>query len=234
MKGKLYLIPCTLGDTPPENDIPDSVRSQVQHLRHFIVEKESTARRYIKKLLPSYPIQEAVLYPIDKHQPGQDYRKMLDAAENGHDMGLLSEAGCPCIADPGSEIVRLAQDSGITVKPLTGPSSILLSLMASGLNGQNFAFNGYLPFDKQARQKKLRELENKILREDQTQLFMDTPFRNNQLLSEVVQTCRPDLRLCIATDITLQQEKITTRSVAEWRQRLPDLHKRPVMFALGR
>jgi len=232
MKGKLYLIPCTLGPVSPSRDIPLRVAEITRSLKHFIVEDERSARRYIKALLPDYPISEATLYLLDKHNPQNNQKSFIKPLTEGISMGLLSEAGCPAIADPGEEIVALAQQSNITVVPLVGPSSILLTLMASGLNGENFAFTGYLPIDKSARNTRLKDLELKALK-GQTQLFMDTPFRNNQLLNDILTHCQPTLRLCIGTNLTLDNERITTKTLAEWKKHVPDLHKQLVMFALG-
>ncbi|MES2627807.1 MAG: SAM-dependent methyltransferase [Bacteroidota bacterium] len=233
MKGKLYLIPCSLGGTPSA-DLGPRVADTIASLSHFIVENERSARRFIKALLPSYPIADATLYLIDKHNVQANIKTFLDPCESGISVGLLSEAGCPAIADPGEEVVELAHQKNIIVVPLVGPSSILLTLMGSGLNGENFAFSGYLPIDKSARVKKIKELEQKALKENQTQLFMDTPFRNNQLLEDVLLNCSPALRVCIGTDLTLDSERINTRTVAEWKKNTPDLHKRLVMFGMGR
>lgn len=233
MKGKLYLIPCTLGGENPSADLSGRVGETISTLNYFIVENERSARRFIKALLPSYPISEATLFLIDKHNVQKDLAAFLKPAELGHSIGLLSEAGCPAIADPGEEVVKLAHEAGIQVIPLVGPSSILLTIMSSGLNGENFAFNGYLPIDKTARIKKLKELEQKVVRENQTQLFMDTPFRNNQLLEDVLVTCAGNLQLCIATDLTLETENIKTKSLSTWKQKKPELHKKLVMYALG-
>lgn len=234
MKGKLYLLPCTLGGEVPAADLSGRVGETIASLSHFIVENERSARRFIKSLLPSYPISEATLYLIDKHNVQKDLASFLKPCESGVSVGLLTEAGCPAIADPGEEVVRIAHEKGIQVVPLVGPSSILLTIMASGLNGENFAFNAYLPIDKNARIKRLKDLEHKALKENQTQLFMDTPFRNNQLLEDVLTNCSPSLQLCIATDLTLPTEKIYTKSLAQWKSKKPELHKKLVMFALGK
>lgn len=234
MKGNIYLIPCPLGETPVTRDIPDVVFEAVKNIRHFIVERERSARRFLKHMQLPYPISEAVLYELDKHNPGQHLKNFIAPALEGEHIGVISEAGCPAVADPGALVIRLAHQLGLKVIPLTGPSSILLALMGSGLNGQNFSFNGYLPIEKAQRSKKLRELENRIVREDQTQLFMDTPFRNNQLLQELILNCSPALHLCIATELTLPGEVITTKTLAEWKKHPPELHKKLVMFVMGK
>ncbi len=234
MKGKLYLLPCTLGGENTASDLSGRVPETISSLSHFIVENERSARRFIKSLLPSYPISEATLFLIDKHNVQKDLSSFLKPCDDGHSIGLLSEAGCPAIADPGEEVVRIAHEKGIQVVPLVGPSSILLTIMASGLNGENFAFNAYLPIDKTARAKKIKELEQKAILENQTQLFMDTPFRNNQLLEDVLLNCSPSLQLCIATDLTLPSEKINTKPLSAWKSKKPELHKKLVMFALGK
>ncbi len=233
MKGKLYLIPCTLGDVSPANDVSARATEVTNSLKHFIVEDERSARRFIKALIPTYPISEATLYLLDKHDVNANLQQFVAPLLNGISMGLISEAGCPAIADPGEEVVAIAQEKGITVVPLVGPSSILLTLMASGLNGENFAFSGYLPIDKTARASKIKDLEQKVLKGNQTQLFMDTPFRNNQLLADVLTNCSGKLKLCIGTNLTLANEKISTKTVADWKKQSPDLHKQLVMFALG-
>ncbi len=234
MKAKLYLLPCPLGDISPDNDISQRVFKTAQMLRHFVVEREKTARRFLKQLNLPYPISEAQLFEIDKHNAKQNLSELIAPLLNGHSMGLISEAGCPAIADPGAEIVKLAQQKGFEVVPLVGPSSILLALMGSGFNGQSFAFNGYLPIDKSERSKKLKQLEHRVLIENQSQLFMDTPFRNNQLLDDLIQCCNASTQLCIAIDITLDSESINTQTLAYWAKNKPNLHKRLVMFVLGK
>lgn len=233
MKGKLYLIPCSIGGEKVSEEVNQRVVHTLSSLRHFIVENERSARRFIRALIPDFPIDDSQFKLIDKHNLPSEYSSFLKPCKEGNSVGLISEAGCPAIADPGEEIVAAAHHLKITVVPLVGPSSILLTVMGSGLNGENFAFNGYLPIDKVARARKLKQLEHKVIHEKQTQLFMDTPFRNNQLLHDVLTTCQDTLKLCIATDLTLPSEHIGTVTLAEWKQIKPDLHKRLVMFALG-
>lgn len=234
MKAKLYLLPCPLGDVDPSRDVSKAVYEAAQQLRHFVVEREKTARRFLKQLDLPYPISEAQLYEIDKHNANQDLNQLIAPLLNGQSMGLISEAGCPAVADPGAEIVKIAQQKGISVVPLVGPSSILLALMAAGFNGQSFAFNGYLPIDKNERSKKIKQLEHRVLVENQTQLFMDTPFRNEQLLDDLILNCKPSTMLCIAMDISLENESIKTNTLAYWSKNKPKLHKHLVMFVLGK
>lgn len=232
MKGKLYLIPSTLGDGPVPDVIPDNVNKIINTINFFIVENERTARRYLLKLGLEKPVDELTFFILNKHtKPGEIY-DFLRPAQKGRDTGLLSEAGCPCVADPGSPIVRLAHEKNIPVLPLTGPSSILLALMASGLNGQNFCFNGYLPKKRPERIKKIKLLENLSSQENQTQIFMETPYRNMHVLEDIVCACHADTLLCIAADITLENEFIKTKTIKEWKKSLPEINKRPTIFLL--
>lgn len=232
--GSLYLIPVTLGeDSDPALVLPPTVKPLINRCAEFIVEDERSARRFLKKAGLERPLQEVKLYPIGKHAETQDYTHYLYTALQGKDMGLLSEAGCPGVADPGADIVRLAHEKGIRVVPLVGPSSLLLALMASGMNGQSFCFHGYLPIDKQERRQKLKELERIAKQKKQTQLFIETPFRNDQLLDEVLATCEPGTLLCIACDLTLETELVKTKTVAAWKKEKPDLRKRPAVFLIG-
>ncbi len=230
-KGKIYLIPTTLGDTNPLQVVAAPVADVIKNIHHYIVENEKHARRYLRKLDIPQPIDTLTLYPLNKHTAPEDLPTYLKPALNGENMGVISEAGCPGVADPGSEIVRLAHEKNIAVVPLVGPSSILLALMASGMNGQQFAFHGYLPKDRKERIRKLREMEKAAGR--QTQLFMDTPFRNNHVLEDLLQTCAPTTRLCIAADITLPSEYIKTQTIQQWKKTTVNLHKRPCIFLLG-
>ncbi len=230
--GKLYLIPTLLGDNEPLGVLPLTVKQTVEQLTHFIVENERTARRFIKKITPRKSQPSLVLFPLNKYTEAAAIPEYLAPCLEGIPVGILSEAGCPAIADPGSEIVALAHARGIRVVPLVGPSSIFLALMASGLNGQNFAFNGYLPIETSERKKMLKLLEKRSGESGQSQFFMETPYRNEKLLAELVRTLRKDTLLCIAADLTLESEYIRTKPVADWADHIPDLNKRPAIFGI--
>lgn len=232
MKGKLYLIPTTLGENEPLEVMPYSVRTIVERVDHYIVENEKTARRFIKKITPKKSQPSLVIMKLDKYAEEMETRTYLDACEEGVSVGLLSEAGVPAVADPGATIVKLAHEKGIQVVPLVGPSSILLALMASGMNGQNFAFNGYLPIDKSDRKKAIKELERLSKDKNQSQIFIETPYRNEKMFSDLKATLTPLTRVCIAIDITLPEEYIKTYTIADWKQQKPDLHKRPAIFII--
>lgn len=229
--GDLYLIPNTLGEDNFSFVLPDEVKSVIESLDYFIVENERTARAYIKRLLPDKIQKDIHIEIIDKHTDPLDLPGFLRPIENGKNAGIISEAGVPCIADPGAEIVSIAHRKGIKVVPLVGPSSILLALMASGFNGQQFAFRGYLPFDHQIR-KRVFQAMNKDIKDGITQIFMETPYRNNKLLDELLKIMHPETKLCIACDITLENEYIRTKTIANWVGSLPDLHKRPTIFLI--
>ena len=229
--GNLYLIPNTLGEDNFSFILPDEVKSVIESLDYFIVENERTARAYIKRLLPDKIQKDIHIEIIDKHTDPLDLPGFLKPIENGKNAGIISEAGVPCIADPGAEIVSIAHRKGLKVIPLVGPSSILLALMASGFNGQQFAFRGYLPFDQQIR-KRVFQAMNKDIKDGITQIFMETPYRNNKLLDELLKIMHPETKLCIACDITLENEYIRTKTIADWVGSLPDLHKRPTIFLI--
>ena len=229
--GDLYLIPNTLGEDNFSFVLPDEVKSVIESLDYFIVENERTARAYIKRLLPNKIQKDIHVEIIDKHTDPLDLPGFLRPIENGKNAGIISEAGVPCIADPGAEIVSIAHRKGLKVIPLVGPSSILLALMASGFNGQQFAFRGYLPFDQQIR-KRVFQAMNKDIKDGITQIFMETPYRNNKLLEELLKIMHPETKLCIACDITLENEYIRTKTIANWVGSLPDLHKRPTIFLI--
>ena len=229
--GNLYLIPNTLGEDNFSFILPDEVKSVIESLDYFIVENERTTRAYIKRLLPDKIQKDIHVEIIDKHTDPLDLPGFLKPIENGKNAGIISEAGVPCIADPGAEIVSIAHRKGLKVIPLVGPSSILLALMASGFNGQQFAFRGYLPFDQQIR-KRVFQAMNKDIKDGITQIFMETPYRNNKLLDELLKIMHPETKLCIACDITLENEYIRTKTIANWVGRLPDLHKRPTIFLI--
>lgn len=229
--GDLYLIPNTLGEDNFSFVLPDEVKSVIESLDYFIVENERTARAYIKRLLPDKIQKDIHVEIIDKHTDPLDLPGFLRPIENGKNAGIISEAGVPCIADPGAEIVSIAHRKGLKVIPLVGPSSILLALMASGFNGQQFTFRGYLPFDQQIR-KRVFQAMNKDIKDGITQIFMETPYRNNKLLDELLKIMHPETKLCIACDITLENEYIRTKTIANWVGSLPDLHKRPTIFLI--
>jgi 16S rRNA (cytidine1402-2'-O)-methyltransferase len=229
--GTVYLIPTTLGDVSPEETIPSSVNEVVNTISHYVVENEKHARRYLKKLNISKPLDQIKLLPLNKRTRPEEISRYLSPAVNGFNMGVISEAGCPGVADPGADIVKLAHEKGLKVVPLSGPSSILMSLMASGMNGQQFTFHGYLPKERKDRVRKIREIEKNI--RFGTQIFMDTPYRNMHVLEDIINTCSPDSLLCIACDITLPTEMIRTQPVKEWKKLKVDLNKRPCMFLLG-
>jgi len=230
----LYLIPTTLcEDAPLEMVIPLGNKEIIERIEHFIVENVRTARRFIRRLCPEKNIDLIMFYEINEHIPLETIASYLLPLEKGIDMGVLSEAGCPAIADPGTEIVRLAHTRGIEVKPLVGASSILLSLMASGLNGQNFAFNGYLPIEAMERKRKLKMLEDRALREHQTQIFIETPYRNQSLLEMILQVCRSSTMLCVAQMLTGKNENVSSQTIAQWRQKKRMLPKEPCIFLIG-
>ncbi|MDR1121174.1 MAG: SAM-dependent methyltransferase [Dysgonamonadaceae bacterium] len=232
MKASLYLIPVPLGDSPIERVLPAYNRKIILDIKYFIVENERTARRFLKKTDPSIDVDALTFYLLNKHTVPEEVSSFLRPLEEGFAMGILSEAGCPAIADPGSEVVKIAQQKQIPVIPLVGPSSILLSLMASGFNGQRFAFSGYLAVDPEQRIRELKSLEQKIYNENQTQIFIETPYRNNKLIETVLKTCKPATKLCIAANITAANECIQTRSIKEWMGKVPDLSKQECIFLL--
>jgi 16S rRNA (cytidine1402-2'-O)-methyltransferase len=231
--GTLYLIPCTLGDTPAEQVLPQHTINIARNLSYFVVEQAKTARQFLSALKPVQPIQSLHMENLNEHTTQNELVGLLAPLLAGHDVGIISEAGCPGIADPGAELVNLAHRKGIRVIPLVGPSSILLALMASGLNGQCFAFHGYLPIEEGERKKMIAALEAESSKRNQTQLFIETPYRNEKLFHALLANCHPQTRLCIAADITLPTEQIVTRSIAQWKaQAAPQLGKRPSMFLL--
>ena len=232
--GNLYLIPNLLGESEMAQVLPAHVREVVLLCKHFIVENAKNARHFIKQIAPEHPQSELELFVLNKHTPEEDKQSFLSPCLAGLPMGIISDAGCPAIADPGSDVVRLAHRKGIRVVPLVGPSSLLLSLMASGLNGQSFAFNGYLPIDKSERKAALKRLEKKAKEERQSQLFIETPYRNEALFEEMLQLLSPQTSLCVATNVTLSQESIHTYTIAEWKHKRKGLQldKQPTIFIL--
>ena len=232
MKPALYLIPVTLSDVPLSQVLPAANIEMVRGIRHFIVENVRSARRFLKRCDRDIDIDGLTFYELNRHTDPKDIASYLAPLETGQPMGIISEAGCPAIADPGADVVAIAQRRGLTVIPLVGPSSILMGLMASGFNGQSFAFVGYLPIEAQARARRLKELEQRIMRDDQTQIFIETPYRNNTLLADLVKHLPGNLRLCVASDITGENERIVTHTIAQWAAQKPDFGKIPTIFLL--
>ena len=231
--GTLYLIPITLGETTnPMDVLPQTVKRSIEMLDIFIVENEKTARKFIKSICPEKKQSDLILYPLNKHTTTSEYKEYIKPLLEGKSVGVMSEAGCPGVADPGAVIVDLAHKRNIKVTPLVGPSSILLSLMASGMNGQSFAFNGYLPIDKSDKKTTLKALEKLSQDKNQSQLFIETPYRNNQLLQDMVQILQPNTLVCVACDITLETEFIQTKPASQWKNTKEDLHKRPCIFII--
>ena len=230
--GTLYLIPITLGDSNPHDILPLTVKRAIELLDTYVVENEKVARRFIKGIAPEKKQAELTLFPLNKHTEKKEHYNYIQPLLEGKSMGLMSDAGCPGVADPGAAIVSLAHEKNIKVVPLVGPSSILLSLMASGMNGQSFAFNGYLPIEKSDKKHALKQLERLSQDKNQAQLFIETPYRNNQLLSDLIQILTPQTQLCVACDITLESEYIKTQSISAWSKTKVDLHKRPCIFII--
>lgn len=231
--GSLYLIPVPLGEGGELDAlIPEQARRLAATLHTFVVEHPKTARHFLKQTGTAIPLQEIRMLTLDEHTHHGELEAMLQPLLAGEDVGLLSEAGCPAVADPGANLVRLAHSRNIRVIPLVGPSSILLALMASGLNGQSFAFLGYIPAEKSERVKRIAEIEQSSQRMDQAQIFIETPYRNTQLLQDLVQTCHGETELCIASDLTLPTEFVKTKRIEEWKNKLPDCNKRPTVFLL--
>ncbi len=222
----------TLGDTPIERVIPAYNFEIVSGLKHYIVENVRTARRFLKKCHPKINIDSLTFYELNKHTDKNQIASYLLPIKSGESMGVISEAGCPAVADPGADVVAIAQREGYKVVPLVGPSSMLMAIMASGFNGQSFAFHGYLPIDANERIKTLKQLETRAYNEDQTQLFIETPYRNQKLAQDILQHCKPQTRLCIAMNITCDDEYIVTRNVKSWKGKLPDMHKNPCVFLI--
>lgn len=229
----LYLIPSTLGAADVSFFLPEGTLDVIRGLTHFIVEDAKTARAFLKSCQMPTPQAELDIRELDKHNPDSALRSVMQALEDGHDTGLLSEAGCPGVADPGARIVSEAHRRDYKVVPLTGPSSLLLALMASGLEGQRFCFHGYLPIDKTERMKKIQRMEESARMRHETQLFIETPYRNNQLLADLLQHLSGETRVCIAVDLTTPGESVRTRKVKDWKKQKPELHKRPAVFLIG-
>ena len=231
----LYLIPVTLGETPIEQVLPSYNHEVIMGIRHFIVENIRSARRFLRQTDKSFPIDESTFFEMGKHSDEKLYSSYLQPLREGKPVGVISEAGCPAVADPGADIVKIAQREGLRVVPLVGPSSMSMAVMASGLNGQSFAFNGYLPVEPADRAKRLKALETRAWTEGQTQLFIETPYRNQKMFLSLLSTLRPQTRLCIAAGITTEDEYIRTLHISEWKNmKLPDLSKVPTIFLINK
>jgi 16S rRNA (cytidine1402-2'-O)-methyltransferase len=230
--GKLYLIPTTLGDNNPMDVLPSLNEKIINSINHFIVENEKTTRHFIKKINPEKKQSDLILNILNKRTTVEEIPAFLNPCFEGYSVGLISEAGCPGIADPGADVVALAHKKNIQVVPLVGPSSILLALMASGMNGQSFAFNGYLPIDKSEKKSAIKSFERLSFEKNQSQLFIETPYRNNKLLEDLLQILHGETSLCIACNITLADEMIKTYTVNQWKKNIPDLQNKPTIFII--
>jgi 16S rRNA (cytidine1402-2'-O)-methyltransferase len=233
MEPILYLIPVTLGDTAHSRVLPPYNREVLLSLRYFIVENIRTARRFLKRAEPSVAIERLIFTELNEHTPPELLSGMLVPMAAGESIGVMSEAGCPAVADPGADIVAMAQRKGYHVVPLVGPSSILMALMGSGFNGQNFAFHGYLPVELPKRAERIKAFEARMYAEHETQIFIETPYRNNRLLEDFIRICRPSTQLCVACNITCGDEFIRTLPVGEWAKSRPELNKKPTLFLIG-
>jgi 16S rRNA (cytidine1402-2'-O)-methyltransferase len=230
--GKLYLIPTTMGECNPLDVLPQTVKRTIDFIDHYIVENDKTARKSIKEVNPEKKQADLILFILNKRTETAEHLDFIKPLLEGKNMGLMSEAGCPGVADPGAVIVKLAHEKGIQVIPLVGPSSILLAMMASGMNGQSFTFHGYLPIEKDEKKASFKSLERMSFEKNQSQIFIETPYRNNKLLEDLIQILNPETHLCIATDITLPTEYIKTKKIAAWKKETIDLHKRPTIFII--
>lgn len=231
-KARLYLFPVPMGDSPVDSVLPPANIAIIREVRHFVVENLRSARRFLKSCDRSIDIDSLSMVELNEHTDPADVAPMLDPMAAGHSIGVISEAGCPAVADPGADLVAIAQTRGYEVVPLVGPSSILLSLMGSGFNGQNFAFNGYLPVDTKARGLKLKEMTRRITAERQTQIFIETPYRNNRLIADLCERLPGDFRLCVASDITCSRQSIITRPLSQWKKASYNYDKIPTIFLL--
>ncbi|MGM9818492.1 MAG: SAM-dependent methyltransferase [Paludibacteraceae bacterium] len=232
MTGTLYLIPNLLGESTPERVLPAFNTKIINNIRYYIVENIRTTRRFLKRVDKNIDIDRLTFFELNQHTDPQIIGSYIEPLLHGEDMGIVSEAGCPAVADPGALVVELAQQKNIQVVPLVGPSSILLALMASGFNGQSFSFEGYLPIDNDKRIKRLKVLENRIYTENQTQIFIETPYRNNKIVQDFISHCRPSTKLCIASEITTDNEFIKTKTLGRWKNTCPDLSRKPTIFLL--
>lgn len=232
MEAALYLLPVTLGETTIEKVLPTYNKEIILGIKHFIVEDIRSARRFLKKVERNINIDELTFYPLNKHTSPEDISGYLKPLMEGHPMGVISEAGCPAVADPGADVVAIAQRKNLKVVPLVGPSSIILSVMGSGFNGQSFAFHGYLPIEPNERIKRIKALEQRVYSENQTQLFIETPYRNLKMMEDILKNCRSQTKLCVAANITCEGEFIKTKTVKEWQGKLPDINKIPCIFLI--
>ncbi len=235
MPAALYLIPVTLGETSIEQVLPPYNHEVIMGIRHFVVENIRSARRFLRQTDKAFPIDDCTFFEMGKHADEKQFSQYLQPLREGKSVGVISEAGCPAVADPGADIVRIAQREGLRVVPLVGPNSMIMAVMSSGLGGQSFAFNGYLPVDASDRAKRLKALESRAWTEGQTQLFIETPYRNEKMFQALVSTLRPQTRLCIAAGITTADEYIRTLPISEWKKtKLPDLSKIPAIFLINK
>ena len=235
MLSALYLIPVTLGETSIEQVLPPYNHEVIMGIRHFVVENIRSARRFLRQTDKAFPIDDCTFFEMGKHADEKQFSQYLQPLREGNPVGVISEAGCPAVADPGADIVRIAQREGLRVVPLVGPNSMIMAVMSSGLGGQSFAFNGYLPVDASDRAKRLKALESRAWTEGQTQLFIETPYRNEKMFQALVCTLRPQTRLCIAAGITTADEYIRTLPISEWKKtKLPDLSKIPAIFLINK
>ena len=235
MLSALYLIPVTLGETSIEQVLPPYNHEVIMGIRHFVVENIRSARRFLRQTDKAFPIDDCTFFEMGKHADEKQFSQYLQPLRDGKPVGVISEAGCPAVADPGADIVRIAQREGLRVVPLVGPNSMIMAVMSSGLGGQSFAFNGYLPVDASDRAKRLKALESRAWTEGQTQLFIETPYRNEKMFQALVSTLRPQTRLCIAAGITTADEYIRTLPISEWKKtKLPDLSKIPAIFLINK
>lgn len=235
MPAALYLIPVTLGETSIEQVLPPYNHEVIMGIRHFVVENIRSARRFLRQTDKAFPIDDCTFFEMGKHADEKQFSQYLQPLREGKTVGVISEAGCPAVADPGADIVRIAQREGLRVVPLVGPNSMIMAVMSSGLGGQSFAFNGYLPVDASDRAKRLKALESRAWTEGQTQLFIETPYRNEKMFQALLSTLRPQTRLCIAAGITTADEYIRTLPISEWKKtKLPDLSKIPAIFLINK
>jgi len=234
MEAALYLIPNTLGETSFDSVLPAGNKEIVSNIRHFIVESRKCAVRFLITMDKNFPVDDCTFTELSEHTDArQDLSHILDPLVKGQPMGVISDAGCPAVGDPGSRAVEIAHQKGLKVVPLVGPNSMIMALMASGFNGQNFAFNGYLPVKPNERSSKIKQLENKVWKENQTQLFIETPYRNAQMIQSILNSCKGETKLCIASGITTPEEYIVTRSISQWKKdKAPDLKKIPAIYLL--
>jgi 16S rRNA (cytidine1402-2'-O)-methyltransferase len=230
--GKIYLIPVTLGATDYQYVIPEKVLNMTRSLRHFAVEEIRSARRYLRLIDRTFPIDDSVFFELNEHTGDEGITSILDVVIKGSDIGLMSEAGLPGIADPGSVLIKAAHKKDIRVIPLSGPSSIIMALISSGMNGQRFAFHGYLPVRTEERNNKLKEIQKRA-QSGETQIFMEAPYRNQKMFDSILSICQPDTKVCIAADITLAEEFIRTKKISEWGKNIPALNNRLVLFLIG-